>query len=136
MKNYTFGSKSKARLKTCHPDLVKLANMAITYVDFSVIYGHRTEDEQNKIYKQGYSQLQWPESKHNYYPSHAIDFMPYPVNWNDRERFTLVGSVFKGLSIAMDIPIIWGGDWDNDGELADNNFDDLGHIELDEEYYG
>ena len=26
--------------------------------------------------------------------------------------------------------IRWGGDWDSDGEIKDNNFDDLVHIEI------
>ena len=31
----------------------------------------------------------------------------------------------------MDINLRWGGDWDQDTEVKDNRFDDLGHFELD-----
>ena len=30
----------------------------------------------------------------------------------------------------MGIDLIWGGDWDGDTDLNDNNFDDLVHFEL------
>jgi len=30
----------------------------------------------------------------------------------------------------MNVSVRWGGDWDSDGEIADNSFDDLVHVEL------
>jgi hypothetical protein len=41
----------------------------------------------------------------------AIDLVPYPVNWNDRERFLRFGGFVCGLAAGMGIRIRWGGDW-------------------------
>jgi peptidoglycan L-alanyl-D-glutamate endopeptidase CwlK len=30
----------------------------------------------------------------------------------------------------MGIKIRWGGDWDSDGDINDNRFDDLVHVEI------
>jgi hypothetical protein len=34
------------------------------------------------------------------------------------------------MAASMGIGIRYGGDWNNDFNLTNNNFDDLGHIEL------
>ena len=46
-----FGNASKQRLATCHPDLQKIMNEAIKYIDFSVVEGYRTAAEQEKYYR-------------------------------------------------------------------------------------
>ena len=36
-----------------------------------------------------------------------------------------------GIAKRKGIKLRWGGDWDRDGELSDNRFNDLGHLEID-----
>jgi len=38
--------------------------------------------------------------------------------------------MLRGIAHQMGVKVIWGGDWNGDGETKDNNFDDLVHIEL------
>ena len=38
--------------------------------------------------REGRSKLSWLESKHNCEPSRAVDIAPYPIDWDDRERFS------------------------------------------------
>ena len=78
----------------------------------------------------GKSQLEYPKSRHNLVPSMAVDVCPYPIDWNDRERFSYFAGYVRGVAAGMGIDIRWGGDWDSDGEVKDNSFDDLPHFEL------
>ena len=125
-----FGKNSRQRLATCDKQLQNLFNEVVKYFDCSVLVGFRGENEQNRAFSEGHSQVRWPKGKHNSKPSFAVDVAPYPINWDDRERFIYFGGFVKGCAYKMDIPLRWGGDWDNDTSLADNKFDDLVHFEI------
>ena len=125
-----FGRKSRTRLATCDKQLQELFNEVVKYFDCSVLVGFRGENKQNSAYKGGHSKVKWPNGKHNKKPSFAVDVAPYPVDWEDRERFIYFGGFVKGCAFRMGISLRWGGDWDNDTQLSDNNFDDLVHFEL------
>jgi hypothetical protein len=128
-----FGSSSKKHLSEAHPKLQELFNEVIKEFDCSIIEGHRTEAEQNKLFHAQKSKVQWPSSKHNAEPSLAVDVCPYPIDWSDRERFNYFAGYVKGVAARLGIKIRWGGDWDGDWEVRDNVFDDLPHFELVEE---
>jgi len=49
---------------------------------------------------------------------------------NDRERFTYFAGYVVGIAYQMGLKIRWGGDWDMDTQVKDNNFDDLPHFEI------
>jgi len=125
-----FGKTSKKRLETCDERLQSLFNEVVKVFDCSILVGHRGEEDQNKAYKEGNSQVKWPKGKHNKKPSSAVDVAPYPIDWEDRERFSYFAGFVKGVSWRLNIRVRWGGDWDGDTELSDNNFDDLVHFEL------
>ena len=125
-----FGRRSKKRLKTCDEDLIFLFEEVVKYFDCSVIEGHRGKRLQNKYFKQGKSKLKFPDGNHNKKPSKAVDVVPYPIDWKDRERMTYFAGVVKGMAAVLGIPIRWGGDWNSDTQVKDNNFDDLPHFEL------
>ena len=127
-----FGKRSRSRLSTCDSRLQNLFNEIIKYFDCSILEGHRGEKEQNEAYAKGNSKLRYPDGKHNKIPSIAVDVVPYPIDWNDRERFHYMGGMARGIGHVLGIDIRWGGDWDSDGEIKDNSFDDLVHIELKE----
>ena len=80
----------------------------------------------------GNSKVKWPKGKHNKVPSVAVDAIPYPIDWGDRERMSYFAGYVQGISTQMEIPLRWGGDWDQDTELKDNRFDDLVPFELTE----
>jgi hypothetical protein len=127
---YSFGKASLKRLETLHPDLQTLLNEVIKYYDFSIIEGHRGEARQNELFAQGLSQLQWPHSKHNGFPSCAVDIAPYPIDWEDTERFCHFMGYVQCLADQLGIAIRWGGDWDGDLNMDDETFRDYPHIEL------
>ena len=125
-----FGKTSKEKLATCHEDLQKVFNEVIKKVDCSVLEGHRSEERQNKLYKEGKTKVRYPEGRHNASPSRAVDVVPYPVDWNDRERFHLFSGFVLGVAYRMGINLRWGGDWNMNFEVDDNKFDDFPHFEL------
>jgi peptidoglycan L-alanyl-D-glutamate endopeptidase CwlK len=125
-----FGTRSKNALHSCDDRLIDVFNEVIKTVDCSVLEGHRNKIKQNKAYKEGNSKLKYPSGSHNKLPSLAVDVVPYPIDWNDRERFHLFAGFVLGIAKSMGINLRWGGDWDQDWTVKDNKFDDFPHFEL------
>lgn len=127
---YKFGSRSKKHLVTLDERLQKVLNEVIKYVDCSIIEGHRSGERQNKLFEEGRTKVKYPHGRHNANPSRAVDVVPYPINWDDRERFHLFAGFVIGIAQSMGIKLRWGGDWNMNFEVDDNNFDDFPHFEL------
>ena len=125
-----FGRKSKKSLASCDEDLQDLFNEVIKHVDCSVIEGHRSQERQDRLYDEGKTKVRYPDGRHNASPSRACDVVPYPVDWDDRERFHLFAGFVLGIAESMEIKIRWGGDWNKNFEVDDNKFDDFPHFEL------
>ena len=125
-----FGKSSRARLATCDDELQKVFNEVIKYVDCSVLEGHRGQERQDKLLLESKTKVQYPLGRHNAIPSRAADVVPYPVDWNDRERFHLFAGFVLGIARGMGINLRWGGDWNQNFEVDDNMFDDFPHFEL------
>ena len=123
-----FGRRSKQRLKGVDAKLVNVANELIKLMDVTVIEGLRSQKRQDELVAQGKSKTKF--GKH--VQGKALDLAPYPIDWNDRERFHYMGGLTRGIGHILGVKVRWGGDWDSDGEIKDNNFDDLVHIEIKE----
>ena len=121
-----FGKRSRERLKGVNAKLVNVLNELIKIMDVTIIEGLRSEKRQAELLKEGATKVKY--SKHM--EGKAVDLAPYPVDWEDRERFHYMGGMLRGIGQSMGIKVRWGGDWDSDGEIKDNNFDDLVHVEL------
>lgn len=125
-----FSERSKAKLATCHPELQHLFNEVVKHFDCTILTGHRDKEAQNGAFNAGKSKLQWPNSKHNESPSMAVDVAPYPIDWNDLERFRRFVWFVRGVAAARGIEIRTGADWDGDHSITDQSFHDLPHFEL------
>ncbi len=106
-----FGSRSRKALGTAHPDLQRLFNEVIKEFDCAVLCGHRGRFEQEQAFEAGTSKLQWPKSKHNKTPSLAVDCVPFPIDWKDRERLNAFAVFVKDAAKRLGIKVRWGGDW-------------------------
>lgn len=126
----SFSQTSKDRLATCDARLQRVFNEVIKHFDCKVLQGHRGQAEQDKAFAEGASQKKWPNGNHNSMPSKAVDVVPYPVDWTDRERMTLFAGFVIGIAQGMGIDIRWGGDWNENTKVKDNSFDDLPHYEV------
>lgn len=107
-----FSRRSLEKLETCDRRLYDICSEAIKHYDFAVIWGHRNEEEQNKAYIAGNSPLKFPYSKHNHQPSLAVDLAPWPIDWDNIERFKILGQVTLQSATKFNIPLIWGGNWE------------------------
>ena len=125
-----YSETSRRRLITCNPLLQQVFNEVIKYYDCSILCGHRSEKDQLIAYQEDKSKVQWPNSKHNIFPSDAVDVAPYPINWNNIKRFYHFAGFVLGVASQLRINIRFGGDWDGDEDLDDQTFNDLVHFEL------
>lgn len=123
---YKFGKRSKERLKGVKPELVNVLNELVKIMDVTVIEGLRTKERQEELVASGASKTKY--SKH--LEGKAVDLAPYPIDWEDRDRFHYMGGMIRGIAKQLNVNVRWGGDWDGDGETKDNGFDDLVHVEL------
>lgn len=130
---YKFSNRSIDKINTCHESLRELVYKAMEYqrFDIVVIEGHRSNERQDELKRQKLSEKSAGESKHNHFPSLAIDLMPSPATkWDDIETFKRFGEFMIGVAAGLDILIRWGGDWDMDGKTNDQKFNDYVHFEL------
>lgn len=133
---FEFSVNSMKQLDSCDMKLQAIFHKVIGTRDCTIIEGHRDEERQNEMVRQGRSKLSWPDSRHNTSPSRAVDVGPfYPgegVAW-DRERLIFFAGYVFAVANDLRIPVRWGGDWDSDLTFTDQSFHDLPHWELVEE---
>ena len=121
-----FSKQSLNRLQSCDERLFKLFSEVVKHFDCTILEGRRTVERQSMLVEQGKSKTM--NSKH--LTGRAVDVAPYPINWEDRERFTYFAGFVMGIASQQGLKLRWGGDWDKDTDLSDNSFDDLPHFEI------
>lgn len=107
-----YSAISQARKATCHVDLQRLFDDVIKYRDCAILVGHRCQEDQDKACHDGKSHTPWPTSKHNSEPSRALDAAPYPIDWNDIDRFKEFAAFVMFRAKVLGITIRWGGDFE------------------------
>lgn len=122
---YKWGKTSKDRLATCDKRLQDLANMMLarSSFDLTITCGYRTEQEQNEAFEKGKSRARFGQSKHNIFPSKAIDICPYPINWDCKDpRWQEMALNAMWCAGKLGFEIAWGGSF--------KSIKDLPHFEL------
>ena len=122
--SYAFSSRSLSKLNSCHSDLILLMTEALADPecpsDMSVLEGFRDEERQNQMVEDGKSQLPWPRSRHNSFPSMAVDVAPYVggISWDWKYYYPLadhIKTVWQRLQMdgktTGQYDLEWGGDW-------------------------
>lgn len=139
--DYNWGESSKRKLNECDIRLRLVMNLVIKWssCDMTVITGHRPTDEQYRKFIAGQSKIDGRTKlgKHNYFPSKAIDVAPY-INGkalfdnNSIFYYTYIAGLIEAAANIIGVKIRWGGNFDRDGEIGEQSFDDWGHFEIDE----
>lgn len=133
---YKFGKQSMAVYKTLHPSLQVVFSGVLEHRDCSLREGYRDKETQDRYFEEKRTKVRFPDSKHNRFPSEAVDAYPYPITkeqLNDREFWVEWGSWVVGFAAAKGVKLRWGYDWDQDHDLKDQKFNDGPHFELVEE---
>lgn len=152
-----FSDRSKKFLKECDERFEGPLNDVLQMIDCSIIEGHRDQKKQDSLFPK-FTKVAWPQSKHNKWPSQAIHVVPYlplpigaltgnkkqinviaaqyGITYEQaedvmRDSFSFLAGAVIAASRTHGLKVRWGGDWDRDGELFDNKFDDLAHYEID-----
>ena len=123
---FKFGKKSLKRLEGVDHRLRTVLDELIKIMDVTIIEGLRTKERQAELLKKGATKVRY--SKHM--EGKAVDLAPYPIDWKNRDGFHYMGGMVRGIGHQLGFNIRWGGDWDSDGDVKDNGFDDLVHIEI------
>jgi peptidoglycan L-alanyl-D-glutamate endopeptidase CwlK len=120
MQRYNFGERSLRNLEGIDDGLRRVVHMALSLgvMDFSVIAGLRTQAEQDRIYAQGRTEpgpiVTWTRNSRHIL-GEAVDIVPYPVDWQDIERFCVLAGVMKSAAAMEGVEIEWGYDlWKKD----------------------
>ena len=121
-----FSERSNRNLSTCKAPLQQLMNEVIKVTDCSVICGYRGKKAQEQAFTDGKSKARFGQSKHNDYPSSAVDVVPYPLDWMDIDSFNRLGDVIEKKADELGIKIKWGKHFKGlvdypHYELADDN---------------
>ena len=132
---FKLGKTSLARLQGVDETLVKVVKRAIeiSEVDFTVLEGVRTLERQRELYAQGRTApgkiVTWTmKSKH--IEGKAVDLVPYPLDWNDIEKFNKIKDAMFQAARELDVNLRWGADWDGDGNYREKGEYDSPHFEI------
>ena len=126
------GKRSKKRLEGVDSRLIDLLERVCKYFDITVIEGKRSQERQDMLVKQGKSKTKF--GKH--VQGKAVDIAPYPIDWNARDDFHMLGGFVLGVANQMGLRVRWGGCWRYDSlyegqrTTKTNSFDDLVHFEI------
>jgi len=151
----SFGEKSNEVRDTLTPTLQLLVDRVVKYYNITLLEGHRNERRQDALLADQVTKVGWPDSKHNAFPSMAVDVSPWPIPegwgnlgrktgkvrddaWKERVKFYQMVAVIQycWAQLVEEYPDLneyqlrSGADWDGDGDYRDQTFDDLVHVEL------
>lgn len=148
---YKFSVNSTKNLSTVHEDLQTLFNFVIEFVDCSIVFGHRTPEEQFNLWEKGRTKENgyWEikdkskivtncdgydvKSDHNDFPSKAVDVVPYPEMYSDNDKIKYFAGFVMGIAGMLHKQGVidevgCGIDWDGDWDLKDQKLYDAVHF--------
>lgn len=132
---FKLGKTSLARLQGVDETLVNVVKRAIeiSEVDFTVMEGVRTLERQRELYAQGRTApgkiVTWT-MKSRHIEGKAVDLVPYPLDWNDIEKFNKIKDAMFQAARELDVNLRWGADWDGDGKYREKGEYDSPHFEI------
>ena len=114
---FKLGKKSLRELEGVHPDMIQVVKKALKFseIDFTIVDGIRTIEEQRDLVKRGVSQTMnskhLRQSKTGY--GHAVDLVGL-INGKARWEWPVVYQVAEAMKQAAEdhgVKIRWGGSW-------------------------
>ena len=132
--NHRWSSASARKLDSCETPLQEIMNSVLAHFPFDVVIieGHRSNARQQQLFDAGKSKALPGQSKHNRFPSEAVDAAPLvdgKIQWNNRDLWIQFASFVKAIGASQGYDIRWGGDWDGDLNIEEHSFLDFPHFE-------
>lgn len=146
---YPYSQSSLDKLVGVHPDMVRFAMELAQVLDSKLVYGVRTDEEQNILYKQGKSSKDGFIKKSNHQKKsdgygYALDILPLPKGVNmylddgteDEIRWAQFDGLCHGIAYKLGIKVRTGFKWRDNimdslaRDEADNTLPDGNHVEL------
>ena len=140
---------SEDRLLQVHPDLANFiydlcGRLTPRHKDWLIICGWRGQAEQHRAFVNGFSKVDWPDSKHNHMTefkkdgmdimipqSLAVDLSPHPYDrGKDTGRLYIIAGYAMCLTDEMGLNIRCGADWNGNLQTLDQKLKDPWHYEL------
>ena len=92
-------------------------------VPLRVVWGHRTWDEQEKLYSLGRSKAKGGQSPHNF--GLALDIIHSTRGWDGMTpaAWLLLGTLGKEVARQQGLKLTWGGDWGADWSVGKAGWD-------------
>jgi len=141
MTGYSLGPTSRKRLIGVDTRLQAVVRRAIgiTKQDFTVVEGLRTRARQKELYAQGRTKpgdiVTWTlNSKHIL--GLAVDLCPFnngELDWTAGVNFDEIAAAMFQAAKELATPIVWGADWDRDGNPRERGETDSPHFQLAQE---
>ena len=113
-----FSARSKKNLGECDKRLQDIFNEVIQRYDCTIVCGYRGQEAQDEAFHNGYSLLKFPMSKHNTYPSLAVDVVPYPSMWDNEKEFYYLAGYVQAVADKLNVRIKWGGSFEKFSDFA------------------
>lgn len=124
MTTFAFGHGSKNNLTGLRPELIDVNNRALSYglMDFAVVQGVRTLEQQKELYDQGRTKpgkiVTWTLKSYHLIQKdgygHAYDICPYykgALQWDDIEAFNYLATLHLRAALELNVQLEWGGHW-------------------------
>lgn len=146
---YKYSKSSLEKLADVHPLMVDFAFEIANVIDCKLVYGVRTDAEQNELYKLGRSSKDGYENKSSHQLKddgygYALDILPLPRGVNmylddgneDNIRWAQFDGLCHGIAHKLGITVRTGFKWRSNmmDSLArderDNTLPDGNHVEL------
>lgn len=126
--NFSYSRKSLSIISGVDSDMQKIAHRAIEIspIDFGIPSsgGHRTAEEQNKLFVAGASKCDGYKKKSRHQTGLALDFYAYvdgAASW-DPYHLSLIACAFLQASSELGYKLEWGGLW--------TSFSDMPHVQI------
>jgi len=122
--------------KDCNPLIIALIKLAIvkTPIDFGVAWmgGKRTAQEQYQLFKDGKSEKDGYIKPSKHQSGDAIDLIAFVGNKaiDNKEMLCVIAGVMFTCAAELGINLRWGLDWNRNGDIRDNTFNDQYHFEI------
>jgi peptidoglycan L-alanyl-D-glutamate endopeptidase CwlK len=133
---FKLSDRSLERMSGLNPKLINIVLLAIkrTPIDFGVAWmgGMRTPQQQKELFDQGFSKCDGYKKLSKHQSGNAVDLNVFVGSKmvENKEMLCVIAGVMFSCASELNTELRWGLDWNKNGDIRDNTFNDQYHFEL------